>query len=129
MAISVPIDLPHRNVFLSYNYEYNYYLPEHVYKFPPILVSFLRHLKGVRTFLIPFLQMGSDFEDSYLTYPTTGRECKNCTVSANSTTTKAEQPKKKKAKQPTLAPQRRRRSMPLMSRKTFYTMLRDKLDR
>lgn len=73
--------------------------------------------------------MGSDFEDSYLTYPTTGRECKNCTVSANNTTTKAEQPKKKKAKKTTLAPQRTKRSMPLMSRKTFYTMLRDKLDR
>lgn len=74
--------------------------------------------------------MGSDFEDSYLTYPTTGRECKNCTVSANSTTTKAEQAKKKKkAEKTTRAPQRTKRSMPLMSRKTFYTMLRDKLDR
>jgi len=41
MAISVPIGLPHRNVFLSYNYEFNYYQPEHVYKYPPILVGFL----------------------------------------------------------------------------------------
>lgn len=73
--------------------------------------------------------MGSDFEDGYLTYPTTSRECKNCTVSANSTATQAEQPKKKKAKQTTPAPQRRKRSMPLMSRTFFYTMLRDKLDR
>jgi len=39
MAISVPIGLPHRNVFLSYNYEFNYYQPEHVYKYPPILVG------------------------------------------------------------------------------------------
>ncbi|XP_064544223.1 uncharacterized protein LOC135432447 [Drosophila montana] len=84
VAISVPISLPHRNVFLSYNYEFNYYHPEHVYKFPPIL-------------------MGEDFEDGYLTYPT-----HDATQSRQF---------------------REKRELSLMTRKTFYTILRDKLDR
>ncbi|XP_017022244.1 uncharacterized protein [Drosophila kikkawai] len=53
MAISVPLSLKNRNVFLSYNYEFNYYQPEHIYKYPPIL-------------------MGDNWEDGYLTYNTTG---------------------------------------------------------
>lgn len=72
--------------------------------------------------------MGSDFEDSYLTYPTTGRECKNCTVSAaNGTSTKSEQ--LKKPKQNTVPPERKKRDSSLMTRTTFYAMLRDKLER
>ncbi|XP_016946791.1 uncharacterized protein LOC108022415 [Drosophila biarmipes] len=109
MAISVPIGLPHRNVFLSYNYEFNYYQPEHVYKYPPIL-------------------MGQDFEDSYLTYPTTGREakegyCYNCTdwrIAGNSTTS---------SNSSTKAAPREKRALTLMSRSVFYAMLRDKLRR
>ncbi|KAH8370132.1 hypothetical protein KR093_002247 [Drosophila rubida] len=104
MAISVPISLPHRNVFVSYNYEFNYYQPEHVYKFPPIL-------------------MGNDFADGYLTYPTkdvSGRECHNCTVSTNSTAVKLET---------TEQTNRTRRELSLMTRKTFYGMLQDKLER
>ncbi|XP_034475678.1 uncharacterized protein LOC117782755 [Drosophila innubila] len=109
MAISVPVSLPHRNVFLSYNYEFNYYQPEHVYKFPPIL-------------------MGNDFADGYLTYPTfdnaNGRQCDNCTVSTNSTATTTETKKTK-----TLETGRQKRELSLMTRKTFYAMLRDKLER
>ncbi|XP_017068746.1 uncharacterized protein LOC108106290 isoform X1 [Drosophila eugracilis] len=109
MAISVPIDLPHRNVFLSYNYEFNYYQPEHVYKYPPIL-------------------MGQDFEDGYLTYPTTGREakgrhCQNCTdwkIKVNSTTSNGSLKK---------TASREKRALTLMSRSVFYAMLRDKLRR
>ncbi|XP_017061296.1 uncharacterized protein LOC108101462 isoform X3 [Drosophila ficusphila] len=109
MAISVPIGLPHRNVFLSYNYEFNYYQPEHVYKYPPIL-------------------MGQDFEDSYLTYPTTGRDangrnCMNCTdwkIMENSTNLKNSS---------TEAASREKRALTLMSRSVFYAMLRDKLRR
>ncbi|EDV37545.2 uncharacterized protein Dana_GF13499 [Drosophila ananassae] len=107
MAISVPISLTHRNVFLSYNYEFNYYQPEHVYKYPPIL-------------------MGQDFEDSYLTYPTTGRNahgvCHNCTdwkLKENTTTngsTKA-------------SSSREKRALTLMSRTVFYAMIKDKLRR
>lgn len=44
MAISVPLTLKNRNVFLSYNYEFNYYQPEHVYKYPPILVRFFKFI-------------------------------------------------------------------------------------
>ncbi|EDW47846.1 GM21535 [Drosophila sechellia] len=109
MAISVPIGLPHRNVFLSYNYEFNYYQPEHVYKYPPIL-------------------MGQDFEDSYLTYPTTGREskgryCQNCTdwkIEENKNSTSS-------TKNSTKAASREKRGLTLMSRSVFYAMLRDKL--
>ncbi|KAH8306024.1 hypothetical protein KR018_011190 [Drosophila ironensis] len=110
MAISVPIGLPHRNVFLSYNYEFNYYQPEHVYKYPPIL-------------------MGQDFEDGYLTYPTTGREangrfCQNCTDwklgdNTTSTTNNAS----------TAKASREKRALTLMSRSVFYAMLKDKLRR
>ncbi|KMY93752.1 uncharacterized protein LOC6734470 [Drosophila simulans] len=111
MAISVPIGLPHRNVFLSYNYEFNYYQPEHVYKYPPIL-------------------MGQDFEDSYLTYPTTGREskgrhCHNCTdwkIAENKNSTSSN-------KNSTKAASREKRGLTLMSRSVFYAMLRDKLRR
>ncbi|XP_023172816.2 uncharacterized protein LOC111600770 [Drosophila hydei] len=114
MAIAIPISLPHRNVFLSYNYEFNYYQPEHVYKFPPIL-------------------MGQDFEDGYLTYPThnarESRDCKNCTVSANSTQPEMTNipPEKETSETPTK--QRERRNLPMLTRKTFYAMISDKLDR
>lgn len=47
MAISVPLSLRNRNVFLSYNYEFNYYQPEHIYKYPPILVSFLGIIQAI----------------------------------------------------------------------------------
>ncbi|XP_043642546.1 uncharacterized protein LOC122612784 [Drosophila teissieri] len=111
MAISVPIGLPHRNVFLSYNYEFNYYQPEHVYKYPPIL-------------------MGQDFEDGYLTYPTTGREakgrhCPSCTdwkIEGNLNSTSSN-------KNSTKAASREKRGLTLMSRSVFYAMLRDKLRR
>ncbi|KAH8410974.1 hypothetical protein KR222_004299, partial [Zaprionus bogoriensis] len=112
MAISVPISLTHRNVFLSYNYEYNFYLPEHVYKYPPILMG--------------------DFEDSYLTYPTTGdsRQCHNCTVSTNSTATATASAKQQQAEHAKKsARERQKREMPLMTRTTFYSMLSDKLQR
>ncbi|KAH8254247.1 hypothetical protein KR032_009083 [Drosophila birchii] len=109
MAISVPIGLPHRNVFLSYNYEFNYYQPEHVYKYPPIL-------------------MGQDFQDGYLTYPTTGRDsngrhCQNCTdwkLEGNITSS---------ANVSEVAASREKRGLTLMSRSVFYAMLRDKLRR
>ncbi|KRF97953.1 uncharacterized protein Dwil_GK26910 [Drosophila willistoni] len=102
MAISVPLILPHRNVFLSYNYEFNYYQPEHVYKYPPILMG--------------------DYEDSYLTYPTSGRESSH-----------PNQSKKLKKKTTTTTttkePTREKRSLSLMTRSVFYIMIKDKLDR
>ncbi|KAH8284726.1 hypothetical protein KR054_000284 [Drosophila jambulina] len=85
MAISVPLSLKNRNVFLSYNYEFNYYQPEHIYKYPPIL-------------------MGDNWEDSYLTYNTTGGASSSREL------------------RPT-------RSLPAMSRTNFYIMLKDKLER
>ncbi|EDV56044.2 uncharacterized protein LOC6549556 [Drosophila erecta] len=93
MAISVPLSLKNRNVFLSYNYEFNYYQPEHVYKYPPIL-------------------MGDNWEDSYLTYNTTGGRSGSRSFRAvddNSLTKK--------------------RTLPIMSRTNFYIMLKDKLER
>ncbi|EDW91012.2 uncharacterized protein LOC6530374 [Drosophila yakuba] len=96
MAISVPLTLKNRNVFLSYNYEFNYYQPEHIYKYPPIL-------------------MGDNWEDSYLTYNTTGGDDGSSSsrsfrsVDANSSTKK--------------------RPLPIMSRTNFYIMLKDKLER
>ncbi|KAH8306028.1 hypothetical protein KR018_012581 [Drosophila ironensis] len=106
MAISVPISLKNRNVFLSYNYEFNYYQPEHVYKYPPIL-------------------MGNDWEDSYLTYNTTGgvgafgRSFPSDEGRSNST----EQGKSDATRM------RSARSLPAMSRTNFYIMLKDKLER
>ncbi|KAH8254246.1 hypothetical protein KR032_009080 [Drosophila birchii] len=91
MAISVPLSLKNRNVFLSYNYEFNYYQPEHIYKYPPIL-------------------MGDNWEDSYLTYNTTGGE----DALGGSSSSR------------TLRPSR---SLPAMSRTNFYIMLKDKLER
>ncbi|KRF97954.1 uncharacterized protein Dwil_GK21471 [Drosophila willistoni] len=85
MAIATPLSLKHRNVFLSFSYEFNYYQPEHIYKYPPIL-------------------MGDDWQDSYLTYSTTGGEGRSV---------------KNKPK----------RSLTIMSRTNFYTMLKDKLER
>ncbi|XP_017068821.1 uncharacterized protein LOC108106352 [Drosophila eugracilis] len=97
MAISVPLILKNRNVFLSYNYEFNYYQPEHVYKYPPIL-------------------MGNDWEESYLTYNTTGGEGSSSrsfhSVQGNSS-----------------SKLRSARSLPIMSRTNFYIMLKDKLER
>ncbi|XP_030238323.1 uncharacterized protein LOC108654884 [Drosophila navojoa] len=115
MAISVPVSLPHRNIFLSYNYEFNYYKPEHVYKFPSIL-------------------MGQDFEDDYLTYPTLyareGKSCVNCTGSANNTQKESMKiPAGQQKLSETPAKHRERRNLPIISRKTFYAMIRDKLDR
>ncbi|XP_030388473.1 uncharacterized protein LOC115634729 [Scaptodrosophila lebanonensis] len=112
MAISVPIDLPHRNVFISYNYEFNYYQPEHVYKYPPILMG--------------------DFQDSYLTYDTiTPRNCENCKQSArpvanqNSTTEEAH----KSGRNETKEAAREKRAVSLISRTSFYAVLKDKLER
>ncbi|ALC42540.1 CG34184, partial [Drosophila busckii] len=126
MAISVPVSLPHTNVFLSYNYEFNYYQPEHVYKFPPII-------------------MGDNFEDSYLTYPThdakegqtKGRQClDNCTLSETAVEleqeaqTEATSEKATATEQTTAATAKReKRELSLMSRTSFYAMLRDKLAR
>ncbi|KAH8390322.1 hypothetical protein KR200_011958 [Drosophila serrata] len=90
MAISVPLGLQNRNVFLSYNYEFNYYQPEHIYKYPPIL-------------------MGDNWEDSYLTYNTTGG-----VDSLGGSSSKKLLPC---------------RSLPAMSRTNFYIMLTDKLER
>ncbi|XP_068144422.1 uncharacterized protein [Drosophila tropicalis] len=112
MAISVPLILPHRNVFLSYNYEFNYYQPEHVYKYPPILMG--------------------DYEDSYLTYPTSGRECHNCTLAKNNSTAASHPNKSKKLKKKTPTtrqPSREKRSLSLMTRSVFYIMIKDKLER
>ncbi|XP_034107421.1 uncharacterized protein LOC117570085 [Drosophila albomicans] len=112
MAISVPISLPHRNVFVSYNYEFNFYLPEHIYKFPPIL-------------------MGSDYENGYLTYPTfnvSGRECVDCKENTDIAAVKLEATEETKSK-PTLDASRKKRDLSIISRKSFYAMLQDKLER
>ncbi|KAH8401133.1 hypothetical protein KR009_003172 [Drosophila setifemur] len=101
MAISVPISLAHRNCFLSYNYEFNYYQPEHVYKYPPIL-------------------MGQNFEDGYLTYPTTGREDKDWKLAEGLNSTG-------NSSQATI--KREKRALTLMSRTVFYAMIKDKLSR
>ncbi|XP_034653003.1 uncharacterized protein LOC117891584 [Drosophila subobscura] len=113
MAISVPIGLPHRNVFLSYNYEFNYYQPEHVYKYPPILMG--------------------DYQDSYLTYPTSGREdsgrhCQNCTERRDEQMDTSSSSSGSSNSNST-AESRGKRSLSLMSRSIFYSMLRDKLQR
>lgn len=77
--------------------------------------------------------MGQDFEDGYLTYPThnarESRDCKNCTVSANSTQPEMTNipPEKETSETPTK--QRERRNLPMLTRKTFYAMISDKLDR
>jgi len=68
--------------------------------------------------------MGNDFADGYLTYPTNGRQCDNCTVSTNSTATTTEA-----KKTTTIETKRKKRELSLMTRKTFYAMLRDKLER
>ncbi|XP_017061499.1 uncharacterized protein LOC108101598 [Drosophila ficusphila] len=98
MAISVPLTLKNRNVFLSYNYEFNYYQPEHIYKYPPIL-------------------MGDNWEDSYLTYNTTGgvgsSSSRSFSPADGNDSTKL----------------RFSRSLPVMSRTNFYIMLKDKLER
>lgn len=75
--------------------------------------------------------MGQDFADGYLTYPThdaaQSRQCHNCTVGTN--TTEPEIPEPEKTRDTTTAPVREKRELSLMTRKTFYTILRDKLDR
>ncbi|KAH8401134.1 hypothetical protein KR009_003178 [Drosophila setifemur] len=96
MAISVPLSLKNRNVFLSYNYEFNYYQPEHIYKYPPIL-------------------MGDNWEDSYLTYNTTG----GTGGTSSSRSFSDNDPQR----------QRTTRSLGAMSRTNFYIMLKDKLER
>ncbi|KAL7736829.1 hypothetical protein ACLKA6_015669 [Drosophila palustris] len=76
--------------------------------------------------------MGNDFADGYLTYPTVdntnGRQCDNCTVSSNSTATPAKA-KKKETTTTKLEKGRQKRELSLMTRKSFYAMLRDKLER
>lgn len=39
LAIAIPLELPHNNVFLSYNFEANYNLPQNdtTYDYPPII--------------------------------------------------------------------------------------------
>ncbi|KMY93751.1 uncharacterized protein LOC6734469 [Drosophila simulans] len=97
MAISVPLTLKNRNVFLSYNYEFNYYQPEHIYKYPPIL-------------------MGDNWEDSYLTYNTTGGDDSSSSSSRSFRSVDDNSSTKK-------------RTLPIMSRTNFYIMLKDKLER
>ncbi|XP_033233843.1 uncharacterized protein [Drosophila pseudoobscura] len=115
MAISLPIGLPHRNVFLSYNYEFNYYQPEHVYKYPPILMG--------------------DYQDSYLTYPTSGRgdngrHCQNCTERRDQDgETKSNTSSNSTTESESTSTSREKRSLSLMSRSIFYSMIRDKLKR
>ncbi|KAH8233540.1 hypothetical protein KR026_009563 [Drosophila bipectinata] len=99
MAIAMPLSLKNRNVFLSFSYEFNYYQPEHIYKYPPIL-------------------MGENFEDSYLTYSTTGGEG----ASSSSRSFSSDDSKNTKKLRP-------QRALPAMSRTNFYIMLKDKLKR
>ncbi|KAH8348218.1 hypothetical protein KR084_005505 [Drosophila pseudotakahashii] len=98
MALAMPLSLKNRNVFISFSYEFNYYQPEHIYKYPPIL-------------------MGNDWEESYLTYNTTGGVDSSSrsfsSVEDNNSTNL----------------QRTSRSLPIMSRTNFYIMLKDKLER
>ncbi|KAH8337896.1 hypothetical protein KR067_008935 [Drosophila pandora] len=98
MAIAIPLSLKNRNVFLSFSYEFNYYQPEHLYKYPPILMG--------------------DFEDSYLTYSTTGGEG---ATSSRRSISSDDSKNSTKMRPP--------RSLPAMSRTNFYIMLKDKLKR
>ncbi|TMW44097.1 hypothetical protein DOY81_010822, partial [Sarcophaga bullata] len=65
-AIAVPLDLPHRNVFVSYNFEANYNLPEN-WDLPPYAVG---------------VEEEDLFED--VGRLNNGVECKNCTSSSSS---------------------------------------------
>ncbi|XP_023301277.2 uncharacterized protein LOC111683438 [Lucilia cuprina] len=63
-AIAVPLDLPHRNVFISYNFEANYNLPE-TWNLPPYAIG---------------VEEEDLFEDA--ARYNNGKDCTNCTSSS-----------------------------------------------
>ncbi|XP_036343867.1 uncharacterized protein LOC118753112 [Rhagoletis pomonella] len=111
-AIAVPLELPHRNVFISYNFEANYNLP-YTYTIPPIATGIedddiFSQSEAAR-------QM-SQSDDS----------CSNCTKTTtmppvNATSNDKEQSQRR----------RRRKSAvnSLLTRTHFYHILRDKFER
>ncbi|XP_073847514.1 uncharacterized protein [Musca autumnalis] len=136
-AIAVPLDLPHRNVFISYNFEANYNLPQ-TWGIPPYATG---------------IEDEDLFEEGRLD---SGKKCNtNCTMTSaeeiateedeeaddegeendetNTTSTEGED---LSTESPTNSAEtqrrrrRRRRSMPsLLSRKHFYHILIDKFER
>ncbi|CAD7013977.1 unnamed protein product [Ceratitis capitata] len=69
-AIAVPLELPHRNVFISYNFEANYNLP-YTYDIPPIAYG----VEEDEIFSVPEARVLQNTND-----------CANCTESITKTT-------------------------------------------
>ncbi|XP_053964075.1 uncharacterized protein LOC128867008 [Anastrepha ludens] len=112
-AIAVPIELPHRDVFLSYNFEANYNLPD--------------------TWGIPPIATGIEYDDIFNQLEAARELCDDCT---NTTTTTTIKPTTKIAGNATSdgkeEPHRRQlRSKldSLLTRTHFYHLLRDKFER
>ncbi|XP_054739936.1 uncharacterized protein LOC129245653 [Anastrepha obliqua] len=115
-AIAVPLELPNRNIFVSYNFEANYNLPY--------------------TFNIPPIATGVDYEDIFIKGDYSSRQmsqtevCANCTHSTTATTTK---PAANVTSDGREGAQRRRRRKStvksLLTRTHFYYILKDRFER
>ncbi|XP_065369022.1 uncharacterized protein LOC135961451 [Calliphora vicina] len=127
-AIAVPLDLPHRNVFVSYNFEANYNLPE-TWNIPPYAVG---------------VEEEDLFEDA--ARYNNGKDCANCTSTSSEEGTVEdveENEEEYEDSTTTTAPsgnetdtssrrkrRRRRREIPsLLTRTHFYHILIDKFER
>ncbi|KAM7342297.1 uncharacterized protein ACRADG_009763 [Cochliomyia hominivorax] len=124
-AIAVPLDLPHRNVFVSYNFEANYNLPE--------------------TWNIPPYAMGVEDEDLFEARHSKGNNCANCTTTNSSEeglVEDVEEENEDYSEATTMnsyandtetnsrRKRRRRREIPsLLTRTHFYRILVDKFER
>ncbi|XP_011209972.2 uncharacterized protein LOC105230712 [Bactrocera dorsalis] len=120
-AIAVPLELPHRNVFISYNFEANYNLP-YTWNLPPIA-------NGIEDDDV--LTQARNFQHLNQT-----EGCNNCTVQnvTTDTTTTTAAPtvnSTSDAKESAARTRRRTEGVPnsLLTRTHFYHILMDKFKR
>ncbi|XP_037941696.1 uncharacterized protein LOC119674621 [Teleopsis dalmanni] len=105
-AIAVPLELPHRNVFVSYNFEANYNLP-YTWDLPPYATNVEEEDLEARNIKV--------------------EDCNNCTQSENDSSTSAPSTIPETNKNNTEnADKREIRS--LITRKHFYHILKDKFE-
>ncbi|XP_067629919.1 uncharacterized protein [Eurosta solidaginis] len=115
-AIAVPLELPHRNVFLSYNFEANYNYP-FTWDVPPIALG------------IEEDDIFSQTEAARQMSPAGG--CSNCTLSFKTTTRTTSDWNATKVGEAPTQRHRKRKSVisSLLTRTHFYHIIRDKFER
>lgn len=111
MAIAVPLELPHRNVFMSYNFEANYNLPWHANNLIP---GILEKFEGWEDGLFQKVEAGRAYQSNK-----NSSQLENDAEEIETTTSSIDE-----EVEPEIGSNRTMRS--LISRRSFYSVLHEK---